>query len=141
MSFRPSIAVHAVLEQDALERLQVVRVDDQQFVFVELHFHRPRRGDDGRAGAAVVEQQVLEIQEGALQHRQVDVFAEQVAVRGAFAGVAGLQHQIDDLAERVEQVQEHVEEFFLRDGRRQHGHRQAGAGVAVDVACGSPPAA
>ena len=59
--------------------------------------------------------------------------AEEVAVAGAFAGVAGLQHQIDHLAERNEQVEEEVEEFLLRDGRGQHGHRQGRAGVAEDV--------
>src|SRR5262245_20084416 len=34
------VAVDAVLPQDALERLQVLGVDDEQFVLVELDFHR-----------------------------------------------------------------------------------------------------
>ena len=54
-------------------------------------------------------------------------------MRGAFVGVAGFQDEIDDRAERVEQVEENVEQLVFRDGGRQHGHGQAGAGVAVDV--------
>ena len=62
-------------------------VDDQQLVLVELHFLRDVRVEDRDAGAAVVDQQVLEVPEDALQDRHVDVFAVQVGVAVGLVGV------------------------------------------------------
>src|SRR5262245_25717623 len=55
------VARDAGLAQDALEGAQVAGVDDQQLVLVELDLHGPVVGNDRYAGAAVVEQQVLEV--------------------------------------------------------------------------------
>ena len=68
------------VDQDALVGREIVAVDDQQLVLVELHFLRHVRVEHGDAGAAVVDQQVLEVPEDALQDRQVDVFAVEVGV-------------------------------------------------------------
>ena len=45
-----------------------------------------------------------------------------------------IDHEEYPVAEWVEQIHEHVEEFFRRDARGQDRHRVAGLGVAVEVA-------
>ena len=69
---------------------RVERTTKESSVLVELDLHRPAGAQHRDAGAAVVEQQVLELAEVARQDRPVDVFAVQVAVGAAGLLVAGL---------------------------------------------------
>ncbi len=108
-------------------------VDDQEFMFVELHFHGAAGGEGGQSGAAVVEEKVFEIAAVAFENGQVDLLAEQIAVVGAFGFVTGFQDDVDELAERVEQVDESVEQVFAADGGGEHGNLEAGLGVAVGL--------
>jgi hypothetical protein len=69
------VAADRVALEDLLEFREVLPLHDQQFVLVELHFKGNPRIEDGNSQAAVVEQQILEVVEDALQNRQVDVLA------------------------------------------------------------------
>ena len=87
---------------------EVFAVDDEQLVLVELHFLRQVRVEHGDAGAAVVDQQVFEVPEGALQDRHVDVFAVQVGVAVRFVAVAGFEDDVDHVAQRLDQLHERL---------------------------------
>ena len=97
------------------EFVEILPVDDQQFVLVELHFQGNARVENGDAGAAVVQQQVFELAQGAFEHGQVDVFAVQIVVSALLAVVAGFEHHVDLIAQRIEQLEEQIEQCLLRD--------------------------
>ena len=78
-------------------------------------------------------QQVFVVPEDALEHRHVDVLAVEVLVPVAVVAVAGLHHHVGHRAERVQQVEEDLEEAAAGDGRHQHGDRGAVLLVAVAV--------
>ena len=67
-----------------------------------------------------------------MKHRQVDVFAIQIDV-AVVPLVARLEHHVDLVAQRIEQVQEQVEHRFARGGPHQHGDFDPRVGVLVDV--------
>ena len=125
------VASHAGLPKDAFEWLGIAGVDDEHLVLVELELDRFFGGHHGDAGAAVIEQQVVEVVEMTQEDGQVDVLSEQVAVAGAAAGVAGLQDDIHDRPKRIEQVEEEVEESLARDGGGQHRDVDAGPHIVV----------
>ena len=76
----------------------------------------------------------LVVVEGALEDDRVHVLAVHVGVGARLGFVAGLHDDVDDLAQRIEQVHEDVEEPIGGDRGRQDGHLVAGLGVAIDVA-------
>jgi hypothetical protein len=127
------IAADALAAEELLKGFQVARVDDQEFVLVELDFHRLLGTQHGDSGAAIIEEQILEVAQVALQDRQVNGFAVKVAMMSAIALMAGFQDDIDDFAERIEHLQEKVEEAFARDGSGQDRHAEARPGVAIGV--------
>src|SRR5262249_342492 len=116
------VALDACLSQDLLERLQITGVDDQQFVLVKLNFHRLIGRDNSETGAAIVQEEVLEVVDVAEQHHAVNLLAHQVAMFAAGRVVAALQNDIDHLAEWAKQVEKNVEELLGRDGSREHGN-------------------
>ena len=65
------------------------------------------------------------------EHRAGRCDGGKVLVRGAGTLVAGLENDIHDGAERVEQGEEGVEEPLTRHGRGDGGHLEAGALVPV----------
>src|SRR5262249_37738047 len=123
----------ASVAKNAGERLQVRSVNDQQLVLVELHFNRLGGRDDRYAGAAVVQKQVLEVAKMALQDQELDVLAVKIAVPLAVGIVAGFQDDIDGVAERIEQIEEAIEQLLAREGGDEHRHTEAGLGVAVQA--------
>ena len=114
--------------ENSAEWLQVAAVADQQLVLVELDFHRPAGSDDRDAGAAVIEQQVLELAEVTFEHRPINVRPPQIAVAVGLVAVAGFENDVHDFAERIEQLQEDIEQTFAADGRGQGRNAQARAG-------------
>src|SRR5262249_58156856 len=108
------------------ERRQVLGIDNEQLVLVKLHFDGFGGGDYGHAGAAVVQEQVFEIAEVALEHQQLNILALQIAVLFPVAVMARLHDHVDRIAERVEPLQKNIEEFFARQGSNQHSHAQVG---------------
>ena len=123
MNFIWSSQATPTVVNTSLEVAQVLAVDDQQLVLVELHFLRHVRVQHGDARAAVVEQQVLVVAEHALEHRQVDVLAVQVDVAAVLRGCGWFPAPRRPRAQRVEQLQEHVEQLLVRGGGHQHRHR------------------
>ena len=67
----------------------------------------------GDPHAAVVEQQVFEVPEHALQDGHVDMLAIQVDVAALFAVVARFEHDVDLGPERIEQLHEDIEQLML----------------------------
>src|SRR3990172_3189758 len=106
------VAADTPLGKGLLELIQPGAVDDQQLVLVELNFLRDARVEHGHAGAAVVQQQVLVFPEDALEDRQVDVFSVKVLVSLAGAVMAGVEPHVDDVSQRVQQVEKDVEEVL-----------------------------
>ena len=131
--------LHLVVAGDPMlpERLfvvvEILAVDDQQFVLIELDFLGDARIEHGDSRAAVVEQEVLEFVEDALQHRHVDVFAVEVLVAAGLAVVAGFEDHVDDRAEWIKQFEEGVEQVGFAGGAHQHRHIGSGLFVAVAV--------
>ena len=105
-------AFQLVIVQSVLKIGEFLTVHHEQLVFVELHFQRNPRVEDRDAGAAVVEQQIFEVVQDALQDRQVDVLAIEVLVP-AVAFVAGFQDHVDHRPQRVQQIEEDVEHLDL----------------------------
>ncbi len=79
-------------------------------------------------------QERLVVVERALQDHRVHVLAIQIGVRARLGVVARFHDHVDDIAQRIEQVHENVEEVFGGDGGGQHGHLVAALGIAVGVA-------
>ncbi len=123
-----------MLQQDLLERLEVVSINEQQLVLVELNLHRAVGVQGGQAGTAVVQQQGFVVEQRALEDDRVDVLAVHIRVRSGLGFVTRLHHDINVITQRVEQVHEDVEQPFGGDGRGQHRHLVAGLGVAIDIA-------
>src|SRR5436309_3397228 len=73
------------------------------------------------------------------EDRPVDVLAVQVAVFGTGGSVAGLEDDIDDLTQRLEQGEEYLEELGAGDGGGQHRHLDFVAPVPEDVEAVSLP--
>src|SRR5207248_6614668 len=80
--FKLVVSRNALVFQHAGKRGQVGCIDDQELVLVELDLHGAQGGQSCQAGAAVVQEEILEIAAIAFQDRQVDVLAKQVAVIG-----------------------------------------------------------
>ena len=85
-------------------------------------------------GAAVVQEQRLVVVERALQDHRVHVLAIEVGVRARLGVVARFHDHVDDVAQRVEQVHENLEQVLGGDGGGQHGHLVAALRIAVGVA-------
>ena len=96
------VAADIVLGEDAFEFAQSLAVGDQEFVLVELDFEWDSGVQDGDAGAAIVEQQLLVVVEHAFEDRHVDAFADKVVVAVVLAVVAGFDDDVHDFAERFD---------------------------------------
>ena len=105
-------------------------VNDQQLVLVELDLDRPLRMEDRDPGAAVVEEEILEVPQDALEHRPLDPIAGDLD-GGAAVAVARFEDDVDRVAERFEEAEEGLEEILARDGTDQR--RQLGPGGGIDV--------
>src|SRR5438105_8001053 len=130
--FKLVVSRNALAFQHAGKRGQVGCIDDQELVLVELDLHGAQGGQSCQAGAAVVQEEILEIAAIAFQDRQVDVLAKQVAVigvtrRGAVGVVAGFKNDVDYLAQGIEEVKKNVEKLFAGDRGGQDGDLEAGA--------------
>ena len=71
----PVVAPQAEVGKDAFEGAAGMGVNNQQLVLVELNLDRPLRMEDRDPGAAVVEEEILEVPKDALEHRPLDPFA------------------------------------------------------------------
>ena len=76
----------------------------------------------------------LVVVESALQDHGVHVLAIEVGVRARLGVVARFHDHVDDVAQRVEQVHEDLEQIFGGHGGGQHGHLVAALGIAIGVA-------
>ena len=105
LSFRDESHVldtlNTVASKHFFELSVVLTVDDDQFVFVQLNFHRTLWIKNRDAAAAVVQQQIFEVVQHALQHRHVDGFAIQVFVRHRTTVVACFQNNVGLFAKRI----------------------------------------
>jgi len=72
---QPVVSVEAAGPQDPFERLAGRRVDDQELVFVELHLERLLRMHHGDSGTAIVEKEIVEFPQQALEHQPLDALA------------------------------------------------------------------
>jgi len=127
------LAGNAMVLENPDKRPHVGGVDDEQFMFVELDFHRAVGGKGGQAGATVVKDKVLEIATVAFEDRQIDLFTEQIAMFGTIGFVAGFQDDIDDFTQGIEEVEENVEKVFAGNRRRKDRNFVTGLGIAVGL--------
>lgn len=126
-------AANAEITQSLTERLQCGSIHMEQFMLVELNFDRSTSTEHRNPGAAIIEEQVFELVEIALQHGPVDVVPPQVAVPIGFGPVARLQHDMDHFAERLQQREERIEQPFRRHGRGECRQSETVATVAEDL--------
>jgi hypothetical protein len=125
------VAANAGLEEDALKRLEILGVDDQQLVLVELDLHGPAGADHGNPGAAVMHEKVFKVAAVALQDRQVNLLAVQVLVGSAVTVMTGFHDHVDHFTEWIEQIEKHIEEPFARNRGDQNRNLQLRFDVAI----------
>ena len=118
----PIVATEPEVRKHAFEGAAGMGVDDEELVLVKLHLDGTLRMEDRDPGAAVVEEEILEVPKHALEHRPLDPFAGVLDGRRAVA-VARLENDVDGVAERFEKAEKGLEEIFARDGTDQR--RQA----------------
>lgn len=125
------VADDAVIAENLGEGADIGGVNDEELVLVELDFHRTVRGHDGEAGATVIQDEVFEVAAMAFEDRQVDRFAEEIDVTRAVGFVAGFEDNVHDIAKRVEEVEEGIEEFVARQRGGEDGNLEAGFFIAI----------
>lgn len=70
----------ALPSQEILETVEIVGVDDQEFVLVELHLNRTFGVHDRYTCAAVVNEEFLEVPQRAFENHSFDPFAQIIVV-------------------------------------------------------------
>ena len=121
------------LPQDCLERLEILSVDDQQFMLVELDLHRLRGRNDGDARAAVVEEQLLEIVQVAQKNRQVDLLADEIIVATRATGMTRFENDIyDRCPSGSSKLDEEIEEIFPRHRGGENGNLKIAFAIHVE---------
>src|SRR5262249_17394244 len=88
----------------------------------------------GETGATVVEEELFEVVEGALEDHCIHMFAIKIGMGAGLALVARFHDDVDLVAEGIEQFHENLEEPFGGNRRRQNGHLIPGFGITIDVA-------
>ena len=129
--FELVVADDAIAAKDLGERTNVGGVHDEEFVLVELHFHRTAGRHHRKSGATIVYDEIFEITALAFEDWQIDRFAEQIDVPGTFGFVARFEDDIDDIAKGIEQIEKGVEEFVSRERGSQNWNLKAGFFIAI----------
>ncbi len=124
---------HTVCSKDAAERFKRWGIDVEQFVFVELDFHRDAVRQNRNPRTAIVGQEVFKIAEVAGKHRRIDVVAAKIGVRIEARVVAAFQDDVYDGSERFKQGKEDIEERFGGNSRGKHGKAEFRSPIAKDI--------
>ena len=108
----PFIVINAIRLKYLFKRSAICGVDNQQFMLVELHFHRPRWMHHSNASAPVVKDEILEIPKHAFENESFNSFSCAGMYEVGMITVARFKNDITGISKRFQKRKENLKENF-----------------------------